>query len=638
MTMLDGMRRHIGWLKWSLALVVLAFVFLYVPGFVDQSAVPGLQNEVLAEIGDRQITVFEFRQIYLRQIQAYQVQAGGEITEEILRSLGIDRQILQQMIDEYAALSEAERLGLRMSDADVRERIVTMFQENGQFIGETRYRQMLQRQNPPLTTAQFEEDVRNVLMLERLEAAITDWVVVSDEEVAEEHRRRNERVKVDVIAFRDNDYRDEVDATDEDIKLLYSRESLNYQVPEKRRLRFLLIDESAIFASITPSAAEVQQYYDANLSQYSSPGQIRASHILLRIGGEDEAEVQIRATELVAEARGGADFAELARQHSTDEGTAANGGDLGLFGRGRMVPEFEAAAFALEVGELSEPVRSPFGFHVIKVTEKQTENTQALDEVRESIENTLKQERASDRARAVAQAIAVEVSTPEDLDRAAAARGFEMQESGFAALGEPILGFGLATDVTARAFQMAQGEVAGPIATPTGPAFVTVVGQQDPFIPPLEEVREAVHEDVIRRKALTLAQARAAEAAQMLKAADNFAAAAAGPGLTIGTSNLVTRGSAFPEVGVSAAVEAVAFALPVGGVSDVIEAGNTAAIVHVVEREEATVAELEAARETLRSELKATRQSQFFGSYMTNVKERLQININLAALEQALAT
>ena len=174
MTMLDGMRRHKGWLKWSLALVCLAFVFVYVPGFSDQSAVTGLPNEVLAEIGDRQITVFEFRQIYLRQVQAYQVQAGGEITEEVLRSLGIDRQILQQMIDEYAALSEAERLGLRMSDADVRERIVAMFQENGQFIGEARYRQMLQRQNPPLTTAQFEEDVRNVLMLERLEAAITD--------------------------------------------------------------------------------------------------------------------------------------------------------------------------------------------------------------------------------------------------------------------------------------------------------------------------------------------------------------------------------------------------------------------------------------------------------------------------------
>ena len=634
--MLDGMRRHKGWLKWSLAAVVIAFVFLYVPGFVDQTST-GLPADVLAEVGDHEITVTQFRQLYLQQVQQYRLQFSGEITEEVLRSLGIDRQILQGLINRYVALSEAERLGLTVSDAEVRERIISLpaFQQNGQFIGEQRYQQLLLLQNLPLTAAEFEDEVRSDIMLERLQAAVTEWITVSDQEVAEEHRRRNEKVKVDLVAFRGDDYRDQVEVTDADIHLFYDQESNRYQEPEKRKLRFFLIDESALRDSVTPRDDAIQQYYDINIGQYSAPGQVRARHILLRIEGKKEADVEARAAALVAEARDGAHFAELARQHSEDEATSENGGDLGLFGRGQMVPEFEAVAFDLDVDAISDPVKSPFGFHVIKVTEKQEETTQPLEAVRESIADTLKQEGASARSRALAQAIAAEVSTPEDLERAASARGLEVQESAFVAPGEPILGLGLASGVSAQAFRMELGEVEGPISTPTGPAFVTVVDRQDPFVPPLEDVRARVREDVLRRKALTLAQAKAAEAAAMLQKAEDFSAAVEAADLTVGTSGLLTRGSPFPEVGISGAVEVVAFELPVGGVSGVIEAGNAAAVVRVVERQDVTPEELEEARDALRTELLQNRQDQFYSSYMAGVQEQLPFTVDMVAFDQA---
>ena len=637
MTMLDGMRRHKGWLKWSLGLVVLAFVFLYVPGFLDETAVTGMPNNVLAKVGEHEITVAQFRQVYLAQLQQYRLQTSGEISEEVLRSLGIDRQILQSLINEYAALSEAERLGLSVSDAEVRERILSMpdFQENGQFIGEQRLQQILRLGSPPRTLIQYQEDVRSAILLQRLQALITKWITVSDEDVAEEHRRRNEKVKVEVVAFRGDDYREQVEVTDEDVQLLYDEESIAYQVPEKRKLRFLLIDEPAIFESITPTEAELKQYYDSNISQYSTPIQVRPSQILLRTEGAEEADVQARAEALTTEARGGADFAELARQHSDDEETAANGGDLGLLDRGFMLPELEAVAFDLDVGAVSDPVRSSFGFHIFTVTERQDESTQPLDDVRATIANTLKQERAASRSSALAQAISAEVSTPEDLERAASARGFEVQESGFVAPGEPILGLGMASNVSAQASQMELGEVAGPLSTPTGPAFITIVDRQDPFIPPLEDVRAEVREEVLSRKALTLAREKATEAAASLREADDFAEAARAAELGVGTSELITRGSAFPEVGSNAALEAVAFELPIGGVSDAIEVGNATAVVHVVERQDVTPAELEESRETLRGELLQNRQNQFYGSYMTGVQEQLPINIDLAALELA---
>ena len=636
--MLDGMRRHKGWLKWSLALVCLAFVFLYVPGFVDQTALEGFPNDVVAQVGDHGITVSQFRQMYLLQLENYRRQSSGEVSEEVLRSLGIDRQILQGMIARYAAVAEAERLGLAVSDAEVRHRIVNLpgFQLNGQFIGEARYRQTLQMQRPPMTPAQFEEEVRRDIMFERLEAAVTGWIAVSDAEVADEHRRRNERVRVQVVAFRGDDYFDEVEADDDEVAARYEEEPLAYEAPEKRQLRFLLVDESAIFESITPAAEEVRQYYDANIAQYTTPGQVRASQILLRIGEEDEADVEARAAGLAAEARGGADFAALAREHSDDEVTAEDGGDLGLFGRGRMVAEVEAAAFEMDVDAVSDPIRSAIGFHVLRVTEKQEETRQPLDEVREAIENTLKNERATSRADALARAIAAEVETPEDLQRAAGSRGFELQESGFVGRGEPILGLGFAPQVSAEAFEMEQGEVAGPIQTPTGPAFVTVVGFQEPVIPPLDEVREDVARDVRRRKALERAREAADAAVASLQEGEDFEAAAEAAGLNVGTSELVARGAAFPEVGASAAVERAAFELPEGGVSGILEAGgDTLAVVRLVEREDVTPEQLAEGGDAIRGELLQNRRNEFYSAYMARVQEQLGVDIDYAAFDIA---
>lgn len=641
--MLDELRRRKGWLKWSLGLVCLTFVFLYVPGFVDQTAFEGLPNDVVATVGDYDITVSQFRQMYLAQLENYRRQSDGEITEETLRSLGVDRQLLQGMIARYAAVAEAERLGLTVSDAEVRHRVINLpgLQIDGQFIGEAGYRQLLRSQRPPMTPAQFEEEVRRDILFERLEAAVTGWIAVSDDEVAEEHRRRNERVRVELVAFRGDDYLEDedIEATDEEIEARYEEFSQEYELPEKRQLRFLLIDESAIFESLSPAEEEVQQYYDANIAQYTTPGQVRASQILLRLGDQDEAEVEARAAELAAEARGGADFAELAREHSEDEATAEAGGDLGMFGRGDMVAEVEAAAFDLEVDTVSDPVRSAIGFHILHVTERQEETRQPLDEVREAIENTLKNERAATRADALGRAIAAEVETPEDLEQAASARGFELQESGFVARDEPILGLGFAPQVSAEAFEMGLAEVAGPIETPNGPAFVTVAETQDPLVPPLEDVREDVAEDVRGDKALQRAREAAEAAVGSLQESEDFGAAAGEAGLTVSESEPIARGEAFPEIGVSTLVEQTAFGMPVGGVSDVLEVdGGTLAILRLVEREDVTPEQLAEASDALRGELLQARRADFYSAYMTDVQEQLGVETDETAFEIAVGS
>jgi peptidyl-prolyl cis-trans isomerase D len=307
MTMLDRMRRHKNWLKWSLALVVLTFVVFYIPDFLNVNGTGAAPGDVVAEVDGRRITVAEFSRAYNMQVQAYRNAYGGNLNESLLRQLGIDRQILQQLIDERAALAEAERLGLGATDAEVRERIIRLpaFQENGQFVGEGRYKEILRLQRPPMTHTEFEESIRRSIVLEKLRSALTDWIAVSDAEVDREYRRRNEKVGLLVVALTADRFREGVTASDEEIAAYFNGHREAFRIGEKRRIRFIAIDVQKLRERVNVSPQDVERYYNTNIEQYSTPEQVRASHILLRTEGKDEAAVRKQAEEILAKVRAG---------------------------------------------------------------------------------------------------------------------------------------------------------------------------------------------------------------------------------------------------------------------------------------------------------------------------------------------
>src|SRR5581483_1226141 len=309
-------------------------------------------------------------------------------------------------------------------------------------------------------------------------AAVSDWISVPDQELDQEYRRRNDKVKLALVTFTADKFRSQVAASDEEIAAYFEAHKDDFKIPEKRKIRYLLVDTDAIRAKIVVPPADVDRAYNDNIEQYSTPEQIRASHILLKTEGKDPEAVKARAEEILKQARSGADFAELAKKYSEDEATAKNGGDLDYFGRGRMVPEFEQVAFALEPGQISDPVRTSFGYHLIKVVDKKPGSVKPLAEVRQQIADQLAAERAQAQAAELAQAMAQEVRTPADLDKAAKAHGLAVQESGFFARDEPTLALGASPEASARVFTMKTGEVEGPLQTARGFAFVTLTGKQ----------------------------------------------------------------------------------------------------------------------------------------------------------------
>jgi peptidyl-prolyl cis-trans isomerase D len=453
-------------------------------------------------------------------------------------------------------------------------------------------------------------------------------MALSDAEIDREFRQRNEKVKLQVVALTADKFRDKVTATDADVAGYFDSHKAEYRMGEQRKVKMLLLDRDQVHAKLTVPIADVQRAYNDNITQYQTPEQIRASHILLKTEGKDEATVRKQAEDVLKQVKAGADFAGLAKKYSEDEGSKANGGDLDYFGRGRMVPEFETAAFALQPGQTSDLVKTQYGFHIIKLVDKKAGATKTLDDVRPQIEDQLKRERSDRQVADRATELAGRIKSPADLETVAKASGLAVVDSGFFAREDPIPGLGPAPQVANAVFQLKDNEVSEPLPSPRGPVFLTVTGKRDPYVPKLEEVKERVRQDVIRTRATDLSRQRAGEIAAALKGAKDFAAAAKAQGFDTKDTELIARNAALPDVGVSPDVDKVAFTLPAGSVSDPIRANDATVIIRVVERDDVTPDELKQGKEAFREQLLTERRGRFFSAYMTKAKEKMKIQIN----------
>jgi len=383
--------------------------------------------------------------------------------------------------------------------------------------------------------------------------------------------------------------------------------------------------------------ADIERAYNENINQYETPEQIRASHILLKTEGKDDAEVKGRAEALLKQAKAGADFADLAKKNSEDEATAPNGGDLDFFGRGKMVPEFDQVAFALKPGEISDLVKTQFGYHIIKLVDKKEGTTRTLADVRQQLTDQIAFERAQAQASDLAQTIQKQISKPADLDKAAAAQGIKVQESGWFARDEPILALGGSPEVAARAFGMNPGTVSGPISTSRGLVFLTMVDKRDPYVPKLDEVKDRVRDEVLKQKAREFGHQKAVQLAAALKNAPDFEKAVKAAGFSSQTTELLTRESPIPGLGMAPEVIDEAFKLPKDAVSDPISTEGGTAIVKVVEKQEVTDTEIAANKDRFRGELLTDIRNRFYSAYLARAKQKMRIEVNREVLQKMIS-
>ena len=249
------------------------------------------------------------------------------------------------------------------------------------------------------------------------------------------------------------------------------------------------------------------------------------------------------------------------------------------------------------------------------------------------IEDQLKWQRAQEEAQRTADEVAAKLKAPADLDTVAKPRGFTVAETGFFAREEPIAGLGMAPAAAEQAFTLGDGEVSPAIRTPQGFVFLTVTGKQEPYVPKLEEVKPRVRDDVLKKKAIEAAQQKATALAAQLKSGD-FEAVAKSAGLEAKTTDLVGRGAPIADAGVSPAIDAAAFAMEAGAVSNPIITDNGAVIVKVIEKKAPTAAEIAAGKQQTKDDLVNERRGRFYASYMAKARERMKVTINTQLLAQ----
>jgi peptidyl-prolyl cis-trans isomerase D len=627
---LGFMRRHRRWLFVFLWIVIAAFIILYIPAF--EGSTKGSPSEALASVGGLPITVGEFQRAYLRQRQTYERLYQGRLDPAMFRSLGIENQVFEGLVAERIVLLEAKRLGLTVSDDSVAREIATspQFQRDGKFIGAPEIRRLLELQG--MSAQEFEEAVRSDLLRRKLESLVTDGVGVTAADAEREFRRRNEQIRAEYVLVDVGRYRPQVSVTDEDVKARYDGHKETYKAPEKRVVTYLLVDTETLKSRVAVTDREVEAYYQEHKDEFKQPEEVCASHILVKVKttpeapeGRPDPEARTIGESILAQVRAGADFAALAKKSSEDKGSADRGGDLGCFPRGRMVPEFDNAAFSLAAGETSELVKSSFGYHIIRAASHREETFAPLPQVKETVRTNLLSERAAALADEKMESIAVALRRGRSLEEAGKDQGLTVAKSAPMARGESVAPLA-SPALVAQAFELKSGETERePFPLAQGYAFIALAEIQPPRTPELSEIKDRVKADLLEERAFEKARATVASLKARAEKEGLEKAASAMGFVRKETPSLVGRGLALGDLGSSAALDETAFGLGEKVLSDPVRVASGYAVLRLLEKKAFDPAAFESQKRSLIASLKDERKSQLFQAYLKKARQGLTI-------------
>jgi peptidyl-prolyl cis-trans isomerase D len=622
-------RKSLGYLVGAmlLGLVILAFVAFYIPDFLSATGAAGGSGEVACVEGTP-ISSQEFLRSYRAQEQQYRQQLGAQFSPDLMRQLGFDNLVLRQLVQNQILRLEAERQSISVTDKEVSDFIVSFpaFQSDGKFIGRDAYLSFLAQRS--MSASQFEEQMRQDLMIQKLQSLVTDGIVVPEADIEEEYRRRNEKLHLEYVFVAKAEFEAQVQVTDEEARRLYDDHKKKFERPLQRKVRFITFTPQLFASAVSVSDREVERYYQQNSSRYETGDQLAASHILFKTGPDaDEEAVRKKAEAVLAQAKAGADFAELARQYSEDT-SAENGGDLGLFGRGQMVPEFEAAAFALQEGQVSDLVRSTYGFHIIKLNGREAAFVRPLDSVRDEIRNTITQEKARDKMDKAVDSAAEKLRVSGSVDTLSAEYPVLVpQETAFFGRGDTLPQLGNSPEATRAAFENEVGHVSSSIRLGNGFAFLQILEERPPGTPDFQEVKEEARKQLRDQKVMDLARSRAEALRETLLTEGPDKA-----GVEFLSTESFFRGSQLPEAGRSAAVNVRAFALSPGELSAPLSADNGFVLVRVVEKTGFSAADFAAQKSGFLEQMANEQRLRVWNSFVESLTARYDVRVDWQAI------
>jgi len=637
--MLDVMRRSKGFTKIIFGLVVLATagsLALAMYGLWGGGLSGKEQGapDWIANVDGEPIPTIVFQKTRSAIENDMRQRFAGQASDEALASY-VDQQALGSVLGQYLSEREAERAGLRVTAAEISSDIVNSptWQKDGRFVGVQAYRKILEMNR--IKVAEFERERQKELAAEKLRSAVYALARVDDAEVDRRFRDEVERVDVEYVLLADTAFADAKPAAPAEVRSWYSSHASRFTTPEARRAVYILFDRESKAASLPVSDAEIKDAYEkGKTTTYSHPDQRRASHILIKVPQdappEKDAEIKAKAAALLARVRAGEDFATLARQNSEDPGSAAAGGDLGFFGRNRMVKEFEDAAFSLSVGAVSDVVKSPFGYHIIKVTEARPAGVQPLDEVKAEIRRSLVVTKAQEEVRKSAEEFERKLAAQESsFDKSASALGYKLADTGYFEKGSPAGPLGRLPQVEDAVFSLKPGGVSAPVTVPQGLAVFSLAEVRAPRPAPFDNVKEKVETELKKSRARDKARSIAGE---IVAAKGDLKGRVEKRKLEVKSLPQVTRAQSLPPL--TDASKAAAFAAPIGAVLGPYETDDGLLVIAVKGKSPATSDEAVSERASLRRRMLDEERNTLYQAFLSRVEKTSQIEINEGLLRR----
>jgi peptidyl-prolyl cis-trans isomerase D len=577
--------------------------------------------DVVAQVGDQTVTVADV------QAQLARVARNGQIPATLLPLYA--QQIVQQLIFNRSLTVEAARLGLRVTDDEHAERLrqlVPTAYAGDTFIGMDRYTTEVETRFQ-MEVPEFETLVKDSLLEQKFQQLVTDGITVSDREVQEEYLRRNEKIKIDYVVIKPDDLQSKIQASDAELSAYFDKNKGRYVVPERRTVDYAVLDFAQLRQRAQISDDELKVYYQAHVDRYTLEDRAQVSHILFKTVGKTDAEVaeiKKNAEDVLAKAKHGGKFADLAKQYSEDT-TKDKGGDLGWIVRKQTVPEFEAAAFSLPKGSISDLVKTQYGFHIIQVNDRQTARTQTLDEVKPTIIAQLQQEKAEAAGENTSAQIADEIRRTGRSPIADLAKKFGMTtgEAKAVEANQPLPEVGNSPALLDNIFRMRVGDLSAPIRTDRGYAVVSVKEIVPTHSATLAEVRDRVLEDYRHEKAIEVAKTRADEFTKRAKAGEDFSSVAKSLGFAVKTSELISRTDSIPDAG-SAKQFLAAFNTPVGKSGDVVNLGANAVVYRVAQHDPVKMDDLDKQKSAIETQVLQAKRQAAYELFRSSLEARLR--------------
>jgi peptidyl-prolyl cis-trans isomerase D len=613
-----------------LLILAASMVTYLIPGFTGDTAATA--TGVVASVGSHEI----HREEVARMVQA---QARGNQIPDFYLPI-MRQQAIKQLIQQAELQYESERMGLKVSDQEFRDELQygpyrQAFFPGGKWIGADKYKQMLT--GGGTTVENFERDVRLDLLQRKLVSVISASATASDSEVEQAYKEQNTKIKFQYAVLKMEDVSKTIKPTDTELKAFYTANQARYTnaTPEKRQIKYFVVNEKSIADKVTVDPAEIQRTYSANQNAYRIQERAKVRHILIEMpkpGPDGKVvdqkavdEARAKAQDVLKQVKATGDWAGLAKKYSADPGSKDKGGELNWIEKGQTVAEFEKAAFSQSKGQISDPVQTSFGFHIIQTEDKEDAHLKPLAEVKPAIEEALKQEKIK-AAMTQASTDAESIAQKQGLDKAASKYGAQVVTSNLITRNDALPGIGPQPPLMDAIF--ATTEKAGPQVTQTPQSTVVfqVTKVEPARTPSFEEIKDRVATEFKNQRASDVLRRKVQEMADRAHAEHDLAKAAKEAGAIFKTSDLVSRTQQVPDIGQMGGPANAAFTMKQGEISGPLNLGASQAVLQVLERQEPSSADPEYAkqRDQLRERLASQKRQEVLTLFVSDLSTRLE--------------